>query len=71
MKKLLTLVGLLLAVPAAAQQDKVDPKLAVCRQIESERTGQVIDLAAQVQLLSQQMQELRAENAKLKSAETK
>lgn len=46
--------------------DKFDPKLGIAMQLLNERTGQVIDLGAQVQALNDRLRALEAENAKLK-----
>ena len=61
------LAVMLAAAPAFAQQPPPDEKLAVAMQLLNERTGQVIELAAQVQKLNKQLQEARAELAKAKT----
>lgn len=61
--------ALILSAPALAQapQQPPDEKLAVAMQLLNERTGQVIELAAEVQKLGKQLQEARAELAKAKT----
>lgn len=66
MKKIALILMLLSAAPAFAQQPP-DEKLAVAMQLLNERTGQVIELAAEVQKLNKQLQEARAELAKAKT----
>lgn len=56
----------LLGAPAFAQQPP-DEKLAVAMQLLNERTGQVIELAAEVQKLNKQLQAAQAEIAKSKA----
>jgi len=60
------LAAMLAAGHASAQQPP-DEKLAVAMQLLNERTGQVIELAAEVQKLNKQLQEARAELAKGKT----
>ncbi|CAB4169135.1 hypothetical protein UFOVP1413_52 [uncultured Caudovirales phage] len=68
LKILAVFLGVLFtAGQAAAQQPPVDEKLAVAMQLLNERTGQVIELAAEVQKLGKQLQEARAELAKGKT----
>jgi len=68
MKKIVFTFALIVsAYPVSAQQPPADDRLMVCRQIEGERTGQVIELAAEVQKLNKQLQEARAELAKAKT----
>ena len=70
MRKIATIVAvLLLSAPAFAQAPQQAPneELDVAMQLLNERTGQVIKLAAEVQKLSKQLQEARAELAKAKT----
>ena len=69
MKKLALILTLLAAAPAFAQapQQPPDEKLAVAMQLLNERTGQVIELAAEVQKLGKQLQAAQAELAKAKT----
>ena len=68
---MLRLAALLILLPsiafAQAPQQPPDEKLAVAMQLLNERTGQVIELAAEVQKLGKQLQEARAELAKAKT----
>jgi len=69
MKKLALILTLLAAAPAFAQAPQQVPneELDVAMQLLNERTGQVIKLASEVQKLSKQLQEARAELAKGKT----
>ena len=70
MRKITIIVAaLILSAPAFAQapQQQPDEKLGVAMQLLNERTGQVIELAAEVQKLGKQLQEARAELAKAKT----
>lgn len=60
-------LAVLLSAGHASAQQPPDEKLAVAMQLLNERTGQVIELAAEVQKLSKQLQEARAELAKSKA----
>ena len=66
MKKIVLILMILAAAPAFAQQPPPDEKLAVAMQLLNERTGQVIELAAEVQKLNKQLQAAQAEIAKSK-----
>ena len=69
MKKLALIVAtLLLSAPAFAQtpQQPPDDKLGVAMQLLNERTGQVIELAAEVQKLTKLLKTAEAEVVKLK-----
>lgn len=61
-----------LIIPAYAQEaPRQDPKLGLAMQLLNERTGQVIELAAQLQTLQEQMRALQMENVKLKAEAAK
>ena len=60
-------LAVLLSAGHASAQQPPDEKLAVAMQLLNERTGQVIELAAEVQKLGKQLQEARAELAKAKT----
>lgn len=62
---------LLLATPCLAQQAPPDPPLSVCQALLSNANAQTIQAGAQAQMLSKQLEEARAELAKLKEAKPK
>lgn len=59
-------VALICATPALAQQQQPDPALSACQQLLGNANAQTIQMAAQAQTLSKQLEETKAELAKLK-----
>jgi hypothetical protein len=59
------LAFLFIATPCFAQQAP-DPALGVCQQISMQKEGQIIQMAVQSQALSKQLDDAKAELAKLK-----
>lgn len=59
------IVFLFIATPCLAQQPP-DPALNACQQLLGNANAQTIQVAAQLQLVSKQVEDLKAELAKLK-----
>lgn len=68
--KRLAILFTLCSMPAIAQQAP-EPTLSVCQALLSNANAQTIQAAAQAQTLSKQLEDARAELAKLKEAKPK
>lgn len=65
MKKLLGILAIFASSSAFGQQ-VVDPALNACQQLLSNANAQTIQMAAQAQVLGKQLEDAKAELAKLK-----
>jgi hypothetical protein len=71
MKRLVILA--ILATPAYAQQPQPDPRVQACQTLLGEATGRLLGVIGEAetkqQMLSKQLEEAKAELAKLKSSQ--